>query len=87
MPEPTLSLPDAERLAERLILRIDIQRELDPPNAQLRYQSDRDQVESDLADLRFHAQQHIACEVRPCADAQDRSDNLRRTGRLYGVEL
>ena len=103
MPEPTLSLPDAERLADDLTETLD---ELDNDEMSGPWQRTviayvRERVASDLAGLRRHVPVLMyrdidpagvpfcaACEVDdawPCPDARRYSDNLRRSGRLYGV--
>lgn len=86
-----LSLPDAERLAERTLAAIG---NTYPP---LAADTDRERVASDLAGLRRHASDSISSECQwclggtgeydgwPCADARSYSDGLRRTAALYGV--
>jgi hypothetical protein len=73
------------------------------PHAMRRCAADRERVASDLEGLRRHVPLLMyfdvdptgipfcrACEVDdawPCPDARRYSDNLRRTARLYGVEV
>lgn len=90
---PVLSLPDAERLAERTLAAIVARQE---KAADYRhYLADRERVASDLAGVRQHEPEGHTCENTdsvywssleyPCDDARRYSDGLLRTAALYGV--
>lgn len=96
-----LSLPDAERLAERTLAAIDVAAapHSTTDRVLLVYTADRERIASDLAGLREHsgdqsdAESEASCNPcwwmalrgATCADARRYSDGLKRTAALYGV--